>query len=356
MSNTINIGSKLKLLKKGLVIPAHPLALKENGKFDERSQKAITRYYCDAGAGGIAVAVHSTQFEIRDSKFGLHKPVLELAQETVNEWESKNNSILKIAGVIGETKQALKEAQLAFDIGYDLILVSLGGLREKSNDYLINHLSELSHILPIMGFYLQPSVGGIVLDYSFWRRAVEINNLIAIKIAAFNRYQTLDVIRAVIESGRSEDIALYTGNDDNIIFDLLGNFNFDQNRDNIKIRFKGGLLGHWAFWTKKAVQQLDKIKEIDTKNALIDSSFISLATHITDVNSAVFDPANNFEGCIPGINEVLRRQGLMQTNRTLNEKEKLSKGQSENIDRVYLAYPELNDDEFVKMNIDNWFS
>jgi len=356
MSKTMNPDSCLSLLKKGLVIPAHPLALNKYGKFDENSQRAITRYYCDAGAGGVAVAVHSTQFEIRDPKFDLHKPVLELAQETVSERESDNHSILKIAGVIGKTEQALKEAQLASDLGYDLILVSLGGLREKSNDYLINHLKKLSEVLPIMGFYLQPAVGGIILDYNFWRRAVELNNLIAIKIAAFNRYQTLDVIRAVVESGRSDSIALYTGNDDNIIFDLLGEFNFNDESDNSRTRFSGGLLGHWAFWTSKAVEQLEKLKKLHDNKALMDSSFISLATQITDANSAVFDASNSFAGCIPGINEILRRQGLMQTNRTLNEKEKLSKGQSENIDRVYLAYPELNDDDFVKMNLDNWFA
>ena len=346
----------LSLLRKGLVIPAHPLALDINVKLDERSQRAITRYYCDAGAGGVAVAVHSTQFEIRDPKIGLHRPVLELALEAVKEYENSERSIIKIAGVIGETDQALKEAALASDLGYDLVLVSLGGLKEKTNDYLINHLSAVSKVLPIMAFYLQTAVGGRILDYAFWREAVELSNLVAIKIASFNRYQTLDVIRAVAESGRSDNIALYTGNDDNIILDLLGQFHFGEGVGDTPPKFVGGLLGHWAFWTSKAVEQLEKIHEINAIGSPIKPQLLSLATKVTDANSAVFDVANNFAGCIPGINEVLQRQGLMKTNRTLNKSQTLSKGQSENINRVYSVYPELNDDEFVKKNLDRWLS
>lgn len=346
----------LSLLKEGLVIPAHPLALDKNGKLDERSQKAITRYYCEAGAGGVAVAVHSTQFEIRDAKIGLHRPVLELALEGVRHYENSDRSILKIAGVIGDTDQAVKEACLASELGYDLVLISLGALKGKTNKYLIKHLSLVSEVLPIMGFYLQPAVGGRELNFDFWREAAELNNLVAIKIAAFNRYQTLDVIRAVAESNRSDNIALYTGNDDNIILDLLCQYDLVKEPKANSLRFVGGLLGHWAFWTSKAVEQLEEIRKTNPVDSVIQSSLLSLASRVTDANAAVFDAANNFAGCIPGINEILRRQGLMQTNRTLRKDETLSEGQLENIDRIYSIYPELNDDEFVDENLDRWLT
>ncbi|MBH31346.1 MAG: dihydrodipicolinate synthase family protein [Candidatus Marinimicrobia bacterium] len=346
----------LSLLKEGLVIPAHPLALDKNGKLDERSQKAITRYYCEAGAGGVAVAVHSTQFEIRDAKIGLHRPVLELALEVVRNYENSDRSILKIAGVIGDTDQAVKEASLASELGYDLVLISLGALKGKTNKYLIKHLSLVSEVLPIMGFYLQPAVGGRELNFDFWRKAAELNNLVAIKIAAFNRYQTLDVIRAVAESNRSDNIALYTGNDDNIIIDLLCQYDLVKEPNANSLRFVGGLLGHWAFWTSKAVEQLEEIRKTNPVDSVIQSNLLSLAARVTDANAAVFDAANNFAGCIPGINEILRRQGLMQTNRTLRKDETLSEGQLENIDRIYSIYPELNDDEFVDENLDRWLT
>jgi hypothetical protein len=343
------------VLQRGLVIPAHPLALNRNRKLDEKHQRALTRYYCAAGAGGLAVGVHTTQFEIRDPKIGLYQPVLALACETIDQFAaSTGKAIVKIAGIVGPTAQAVKEAQLAVELGYHLGLVSLGALRQASADELIAHLRAVSEIIPIMGFYLQPAAGGRVLDFAFWRRAVEIENLLAIKISPFNRYQTLDVVRAVAESGRAEKIALYTGNDDNIVVDLLSKFRFGEDDRAKTLRIVGGLLGHWAVWTKKAVVLLEEIHEIVENNKPAPTELLTRAQQITDANAAFFDPQNNFAGCIAGLHEVLRRQGLMAGRWTLNADENLSPGQMQEIDRVYAAYPHLNDDAFVAEHLYEW--
>lgn len=343
----------LDILRQGVVIPAHPLALNEHRKFDEKFQKALTRYYCAAGAGGVAVGVHTTQFEIRESKFGLLEPVLTLTSETIDHFSKiKKKPIIKIAGVVGKTEQAVKEAQLAADLGYHFGLVSLGALSKETDLQLIEHLKVISEIIPVFGFYLQPSVGGRILDYQFWRQAVEIENLLAIKIAPFNRYQTLEVIRAVRDAGRGEKIAIYTGNDDNIVVDLLSDYSFTDNE--IPLQIVGGLLGHWAVWTKRAVGQLEEIHRIKKQSDNIPSRLFQLANQITDTNAAIFDPKNSFTGCIPGIHEILRRQGLLRNRFTLNPNEDLSPGQLEEIDRVYQIYPHLNDDEFVKEHLDEW--
>ncbi len=342
-------------LRRGLVIPAHPLALQANRRLDEKHQRALTRYYCAAGAGGIAVGVHTTQFEIRDSKFGLYQPVLTLAAETIDQFvEQTGKPIVKIAGIVGPTAQAVKEAQFAADTGYHLDLVSLGALRQASNDELIAHLRALAEISPIMGFYLQPAVGGMVLDFAFWRRVAEIENLLAIKIAPFNRYQTLDVVRAVAASGRAEEIALYTGNDDNIVGDLLSQFRFGNHDRARTLRIAGGLLGHWAVWTKKAVALLEEIHALVDADKPAPGELLTRAQQITDANATFFDPQHNFAGCIAGLHEVLRRQGLMEGRWTLNPNEDLSPGQMEEIDRVYVAYPHLNDDAFVAEHLDEW--
>jgi len=329
-------------LLQGHVIPAHPLALNAARKLDERRQRALARYYLDAGAGGIAVGVHTTQFAIREPRFSLFRPVLELAME-----EMRQRPVAKIAGVCGQTPQAIQEAELAASLGYDAALLSLGALRDASVPQLIHHSRTVAKVIPVIGFYLQPSVGGRPLQYSFWREFVEIDEVVAIKIAPFNRYQTLDVVRAVVESGRASDIALYTGNDDNIITDLLTEFDFGIG----KTRIVGGLLGHWAVWTKTAVSQLSAIHtNRDT------TSLLTLAAQVTDANAAFFDPANNFRGCIAGLQEVLRRQGLLEGIWCLDPNEALSPGQSEEIDRVYRAYPQLSDDHFVQDNLDNWLA
>jgi dihydrodipicolinate synthase/N-acetylneuraminate lyase len=329
-------------LRSGLVIPAHPLALNSRRKLDERRQRALTRYYVAAGAGGIAVGVHTTQFVIRDPKFGLLEPVLTLAAE-----EARGRSIVKVAGVCGKRKQAVDEAELAVKLGYDAALLSLADLKDDSVPQLLEHARAVAGIIPVVGFYLQPAVGGRALPFEFWRQLAEIENLVAIKIAPFNRYQTLDVVRAVVQSGRAEDIALYTGNDDNILNDLLTPFDFGAK----PIRIAGGLLGHWAVWTKTAVVHLNLAKRHAEQ---IPVELLTLAQQVTDSNAAIFDPLHQFHGCIPGIHEILRRQGLLEGRWCLNPAEELSPGQSAEIDRVCTAYPHLQDDAFVKEHLDEW--
>ena len=329
-------GQVFDALRGGLVIPACPLALNAARKLDERRQRALCRYYIAAGAGGLAMGVHTTQFAIRDAKVGLFEPVLRIAKEEMNR---AGEDFVQVGGICGRTQQAAKEASLLRDLGYHAGLLSLGAMKDSSIEELIGHAKEVARVIPIVGFYLQPAVGGRVLPYSFWRRFAEIENVVAIKIAPFNRYQTLDVVRAVVESGRS-DIALYTGNDDNIILDLLTPY-FGK-------RIVGGLLGHWAVWTKRAVEQLEMCKKRPAQPDL------RLAVEVTDSNAAFFDAANGFAGCIAGLHEVLRRQGLLEGIWCLDPKEGLGPGQREEIDRVYRVYPHLNDDEFVAQHRDEW--
>src|SRR5215471_4720753 len=331
-----------KKLLSGLVIPAHPLALNSRRQLDERRQRALTRYYLAAGAGGIAVGVHTTQFAIRDPKFGLLEPVLALAAE-----ESRGQDIVKIAGVCGRSKQALAEAELAASLGYDAALLSLADLKNETTSQLLGHTRAIASIIPIVGFFLQSAVGGRLLSYEFWRQFVEIENIVAIKIAPFNRYQTLDVVRALAQSGRAREIALYTGNDDNILNDLLTKFDFGTE----PLGIVGGLLGHWAVWTETAVSHLALAKK---NSGPIPRELLTLAQQITDANSAIFDPAHNFQGCIPGIHEILRRQGLLEGRWCLDPEEELSPGQSAELDRVCGSYPHLRDDEFVQEHLDEW--
>jgi hypothetical protein len=329
-------------LAEGLMIPAHPLALTSTRKLDERRQRALTRYYLAAGAGGIAVGVHTTQFAIRDPTIGLYRPLLELAVE-----ETANKNVAKIAGVCGDRHQAVREAELARGLGYDAVLLSMGGLKDLDNGELVEHAKAVAGVIPVIGFYLQPSVGGRLLSYEFWREFAQIENVVAIKMAPFNRYQTIDVLRGIIDSGRATDISLYTGNDDNILIDLLTRWNFGRNT----LRIVGGLLGHWAVWTSKAKEHLALAK---SSGGQIPVESLTLAQQITDANAAFFDPRHNFAGCIAGIHEVLRRQGLLQGTWCLDEQESLSAGQSEEIDRVYSAYPHLSDDAFVRDHLDEW--
>lgn len=342
-------------LQGGHVIPAQPLALDTNRRFSERHQRAITRYYVAAGTGGLAVGVHSTQFEIREPQHGLFKPVLELAARTIDEELARApRPFIKISGVCGRTEQAVGEAELARSLGYHAGLVSLSAFKNDTEDAMIEHCRRVAEVLPIVGFYLQPAAGGRLLSYAFWRRFAEIANVIAIKIAPFNRYQTIDVVRAVTESGR-EDIALYTGNDDSIVVDLLTPFTFDTGGRRVTRRIAGGLLGHWGVWTRRAVQLLEEIKAA-RQSPTLDATWLERAIAVTDMNAALFDAANGFRGCIPGILEVLRRQGLVPSIHCLNPHEVLSPGQAEELTRVTQAYPELVDDEFVAANRDRWLS
>lgn len=333
----------------GQVIPAHPLALTAARKFDERHQRALTRYYLAAGAGGIAVGVHTTQFGIRDPAHDLLEPVLALASETVAaELALRPRPFARIAGVIGRTSQAVREAELAANLGYDAVLLSLGAWQEDTDEGMLAHCRAVAEVLPLFGFYLQPAVGGRVLSYDFWRRFVEISAVVAIKIAPFNRYQTLDVVRAVADA-RRDDVALYTGNDDNIVIDLLSRFRFSGSER----RIVGGLLGQWAVWTRSAVVMLNSIRRLQAEVA-IDPAWLRTAIALTDVNAALFDAGHSFAGCIPGIHEVLRRQGLLQGRWCLDPAEALSRGQQEEIDRVLAAYPDLNDDAFIAEHRDMW--
>jgi dihydrodipicolinate synthase/N-acetylneuraminate lyase len=336
-------------LSAGVVIPAHPLALDSRRKLDERRQRALTRYYLDAGAGGLAVGVHTTQFAIREC--GLYRPVLELAKRTA---DASGVSPVMVAGLVGKTPQALTEAEIAVALGYDAGLLSLGAWRGETEEEILDHCARIAEAIPLFGFYLQPAVGGRVLSYRFWRAFADIPNVWAVKIAPFDRYRTHDTVRAIVEAGRS-DIALYTGNDDNIIADLMTPFPVSVGGQTVVRWLDGGLLGQWAVWTRSAVKILERIKALRSDPAQA-VNLLRLNAALTDANAAIFDPSNGFAGCIPGIHEVLRRQGLLENLVTLDAAEALSPGQAEEITRVHRTHVELNDDEFVVANLRKWLA
>ena len=344
---------------RGLVIPAHPLALTERRTLDERRQVALTRYYCDAGAGGLAVGVHTTQFAIRDPAVGLFEPVLALAMRTARDWcASRAQRPVMIAGVVGNTAQALREAELAASLGYDAALLSVAALRDAGNREVLDHCRRVAEVIPLVGFYLQPAVGGRVLDRAFWREFFEIERVVAVKVAPFDRYRTIDVTGALAESGR-DDLALYTGNDDAIVADLLTPF--PTRMGGRHLRFAGGLLGQWAVWTKRAVDVLARCRRATSMAPGSSDSeellrLLALGAELTDANAALFDSANRFAGCIAGIHEVLRRQGLLAGRWCLEPGEDLSPGQMDEIDRVLARYPHLTDDEFVVEHLPRWLS
>jgi hypothetical protein len=335
------------LLRRGTVIPAHPLALDARRKLDERRQRALTRYYLDAGSGGLAVGVHATQFAIREA--GLYEPVLRIAAE-----EAKGRAVM-IAGLAGKTSAAKREAQLARELGYHAGMLSLGAMKGASIDALVRHCAAVAQEIPLVGFYLQPAVGGIALPMEFWRRFAAIDNVVAIKIAPFDRYRTLDVVRGVVAARAEERVTLYTGNDDHIVLDLAVPFSVKRDSEEVRVRIRGGLLGHWSVWTKTAVELFGKI-EAAIRDNRVDQNLLALDSRITDCNSAFFDVAHKFAGCIPGCHEVLRRQGLLEGTWCLDPKEKLSPGQAEEIDRIYREHGDLADDAFVRANLERWLS
>ena len=338
-------------LVRGIVIPAHPLALTAERKLDERRQAALTRYYCDAGAGGLAVGVHTTQFAIRDPRVGLFEPVLRLAAATAREFERRSGRrLVKVAGVCGKTEQAVREALLAREAGYDLGLLSLAAMAAATEPELLAHCRWVAEAIPLFGFYLQPAVGGRPLSYRFWRGFCEIEGVAAIKVAPFNRYRTIDVVRAVADSGRANEICLYTGNDDTIIADLLAEFRLTD----ASVRFRGGLLGQWAVWTRRAVDLLDEIRACVARGGQGASEILAGAAALTDANAALFDASNGFAGCIAGLHEILRRQGLLAGRWCLDPAEDLSPGQLQEIDRVTASYPQLTDDDFVRDRLHQW--
>jgi len=341
----------LAVLRRGAVIPAHPLALDANRKLNLRRQRALSRYYLDAGAGGLAVGVHTTQFAIREA--GLYRPVLELAVRTATEWARTPH--VMIAGLAGRTVQAVGEAQIARDLGYHAGLLSLAAMKGASEDDLIAHAETIAREMPLVGFYLQPAVGGIVLPASFWRRFAQIDNVVAIKIAPFNRYRTLDVVRGVVEAGAAERISLYTGNDDHILLDLVTPFTVMVRGEPVTVRIRGGLLGHWSVWVKNAVDLLDRLHAVVAGDS-VPADVLALDSQITDCNAAIFDVANDFHGVICGCHEILRRQGLLEGIWCLDPNESLGPGQKEEIDRVCAAYPHLSDDAFVRANVARWLA
>lgn len=339
----------LDTLRGGTVIPAHPLALDHRRRFDPRHQRALIRYYLDAGAGGLAVGVHATQFRIREA--GLFEPVLASAVETAGAWTDR--PVVLIAGLCGRTAQAVAEARLAVRLGYHAGLLSLAAMQGEGADALIEHCAAIAAEIPLVGFYLQPAVGGIVLDTAFWTRFAALDNVVAIKVAPFNRYRTLDVVRGVAEAGAEERITLYTGNDDHIVPDLVTPFTVMREARPVTLRFRGGLLGHWSVWTRSAVTLLRRCHDAANTSA-VSADLLALDGRITDCNAAFFDVANGFAGCIPGCHEVLRRQGLLQGIWCLDPEERLSPGQSAEIDRVCIQHRDLADDQFVSANLDRW--
>ena len=341
----------------GGVIPACPLALTADGAFDERHQRALFRYYRAAGAAGLAVGVHTTQFAIHDAAVGLYRPLLELAAEVAAEAIAEDvgprPGMLRVAGLVGRTANAVREAEVARGLGYDCGLLSLAAFQGAADAEVLAHCRAVAEAIPLMGFYLQPAVGGRVLDYGFWQRLVEIPNLVAIKVAPFNRYYTLDVLRALWDAGRAGEVALYTGNDDAIVADLVTAFRFGADASRPPLRFAGGLLGHWAVWTRRAVELVARCRA-EREAGSVSGELLTLGAQVTDANAALFDAAHGYAGCIVGLHEVLVRQGLMAARRTLDPDEDLSPGQAAEIDRVYAAYPHLHDDAFVREHLDEW--
>lgn len=346
----------LQKLKSGTVIPATPLALDENRCFDENGQRLLMNYYLHCNVGGIATAVHTTQFEIRKPEIALFEPVLKVVSEEIDRFEKKNNTVIvKVAGVCGKTEQAVTEAKLAKEYGFDAVLLSPGGLNDQTEDYMIERTQAVAKIMPVIGFHLQIACGGRQFSYNYWERICAIENVVAIKCASFNRYTTLDVVRAAALSERNEEITLYTGNDDNIVMDLLTIYKFQKDGKIVTKGFEGGLLGHWSVWTKKAVELFEKIKA-EKQNNTISTEMLTLAAEVTDTNSAFFDTANDFRGCIAGLHEILHRQGLMKTVYCLDPQESLSQGQLEELNRVCKEYPHLCDDRFIETHLTEWIA
>jgi hypothetical protein len=346
-------------LREGLAIPAHPLALDARRTLDARRQRALTRYYLDAGAGGLAVGVHTTQFAVREA--GLYETVLRAAIETARDWPREAPSPVMVAGACGGTAQAVAEARLARGLGYHAALLSLAALKGASDDALIAHCEAVGREIPLIGFYLQPAVGGLDLGAAFWARFAALERVVAIKVAPFNRYRTLDVVRGVVAARAEDRVVLYTGNDDHIVLDLVTPFVAMREGVPVTLRFRGGLLGHWSVWTKSAVELLERCKQAVAAaeagpNGAVGAELLALDSRVSDCNSAFFDVANDFAGCIAGCHEVLRRQGLLEGTWCLDPHEGLGPGQAGEIDRVLKEHADLGDDAFVAAGLARWLA
>lgn len=341
-----------ELISGGTAIPAHPLALNASRELDRRRQRALSRYYIDAGSGGLAVGVHTTQFEIREA--GLYQPVLELAAQSAADWTDR--PLAMIAGVAGRTAQAVAEAKTAAALGYHAALVSPAPFRDASEDELIEHCSAVAAVMPIIGFYLQTAVGGRVLSVDFWRQFASLDNVLAIKIAPFHRHRTIDVVRGVIAARAEDRVALYTGNDDHIVGDLLTPFTHRHDGEDVTLRIVGGLLGQWSVWTKAAVDLHARCRAAVAGDADVPAALLALDAQMTDINAAVFDVAHDFAGVIAGCHEILRRQGLLEGIWCLDPGEVLSPGQADELTRVTKDYPHLTDDSFVALHLDRWLN
>lgn len=338
----------LGILHRGTIIPAIPLVLDKNRKFSPDGQRKLIRYYLSCGVGGLAVAVHTTQFEIRAPEYNLFEEVLSVSADEISAYEKRTGkTIVRIAGVCGELEQACREASFASEEGYDAVLLSPGGLSHLSEDALVLRTHTIAQIMPVIGFYLQIACGGRRLSCEYWQAVADTPNVVAIKCAAFNRYQTIDLVRGVALSCRRNLVTLYTGNDDNIVADFLTPYRFVVENVPVELRFKGGLLGHWSVWTRRAVELFEQLQQYQDGRD-IPCELLGLGAAITDSNGAFFDVANQFAGCIPGIHEVLHRQELIPTTLCLNPNEVLSLGQGAEISRVCTMYPYLSDDDFAQ--------
>lgn len=340
-----------QIIARGAVIPAHPLALTADRRIDERRQRALSRYYLDAGVGGLAVGVHTTQFGIRAA--GLFPDVLRIAAEEAATWTDR--PVALVAGVIGDTRQAVAEAELALSTGYHAVLLNIASWRGSDEADILAHCRAVAEVAPVIGFALLPEVGGMHLSYDFWRRFAEIEGVIAIKMAPFNRYRTIDIVRAVVDARAEDRIALYTGNDDHIVLDLLQPFAIRRDEELVTVRIVGGLLGHWSVWTRRAVELFDELRST-ARDDTVPARLLALDSQVTDANRAVYDAVHDFAGCIPGVHEVLRRQGLLEGVWCLDENETLSPGQADDITRVQASYPHLTDDDFVAAHRDAWLT
>ncbi|MCR4622606.1 MAG: dihydrodipicolinate synthase family protein [Clostridiales bacterium] len=344
--------TSFELLMKGAFIPAMPLVLDSDRRFDEAKQRRLIRYYLESGVDGLAVGVHTTQFAIRDPKVGLFERVLQVSIDEMRSYSAETlRPVLAVAGVCGEEPQALYEARTAKRFGYDIALLSPGGLDHLSEAEMISRTRAVADVMDVMGFYLQVAVGGRAFSYDYWRQVCSVEGVKAIKCAAFDRYRTVDVARAIAYA--DHEIALYTGNDDNIVVDLLTRYRFGSGKDERTVITRGGLLGHWCAWTHTAVEIFKRVKAMSGQETL-PGELLELAAKVTDVNGAFFDAHNGFKGCIAGMHEVLRRQGLMDGVWCLDPAEGLGEGQAEEITRVYGMYPELSDDAFVKQFLESY--